>query len=67
MENSEEFMKGYLEQFTVIQQSYYMILFKDSNNLSEDAVVDGELDIEKFMEEKDTYPRRPKIGIGRHD
>ena len=26
--NSEEFMKGYLEQFDILQQSYYMIFFK---------------------------------------
>ena len=62
MEKSDEFMKGYLEQFTVIQQSYYMVLFKDSK-IIEDAVVDGELDIDKFMEKKDTYPEDLQLAL----
>ena len=62
MKKSDEFMKGYLEQFTVIQQSYYMVLFKGSK-IIEDAVVDGELDIDKFMEKKDTYPEDLQLAL----
>ena len=62
MEKSDEFMKRYLEQFTVIQHSYYTVLFK-SSKIIEDAVVDGELDIDKFMEKKDTYPEELQLAL----
>lgn len=62
MEKSDEFMKRYLEQFTVIQNSYYMVLFKGSKFI-EAAVVDGELDMEKFMEKKDTYPEELQLAL----
>ena len=62
MEKSDEFMKGYLEQFTVIQNSYYMVLINGSK-IIEDAVVDGELDIDKFMEKKDTYPEELQLAL----
>jgi len=62
MEKSDEFMKSYLEQFTVIQNSYYMVLINGSKFI-EAAVVDGELDIDMFMEKKDTYPEELQLAL----
>lgn len=62
MEKSDEFMKAYLKQFIVIQQSYYMVLIK-SSKIIEDAIVDGEIDMDKFMEKKDTYPEELQLAL----
>lgn len=62
VKKSDEFMKRYLKQFTVIQQSYYTVLFK-SSKIIEDEIVDGELDIDKFMEKKDTYPEELQLAL----
>jgi len=62
IEKSDEFMKRYLEQFTVIQNSYYMVLINGSKFI-EAAVIDGELDIDKFMEKKDTYPEELQLAL----
>ena len=42
--NSEEFMKGYLEQYDILQQSYYMIFFKHEQ-LIRDAIDNGGGDV----------------------
>ena len=55
LEKSNEFMKGYLEKIYLIQQSYFAILYKHEQ-IIEDAVDNGIIDIEGFMKKKDTYP-----------
>src|SRR4051794_28020011 len=62
MEKSEEFIKGYLEQFNVIQQAYYMALYKDSK-IIDDAAIDGGIDIDKFMKKKETYPKELQLAL----
>jgi len=60
--NSEEFMKGYLKQYDILQQSYYMTFFKHEQ-LIRDAIVDEGRDVEKFMKEKDSYPEDLKNAL----
>ena len=55
LEKSNEFMLGYLEKIYLIQQSYFAILYKHEQ-IIEDAVDNGIIDIEGFMKQKDTYP-----------
>lgn len=62
LEKSEEFMNVYLEQHNIIQQSYYRILFED-NHFIDNAVVDGVMDADKFMEEKETYPKELRLAL----
>jgi len=62
LKKSDKFMEGYLEQFIVIQHSYYSVLYKD-NKIIEDAVVDGEIDIDEFLKKKETYPEELQLAI----
>jgi len=62
LKKSEEFMDFYLEQHNIIQQSYYRILFED-NHFIDNAVVDGVIDADKFMEEKETYPKELRLAL----
>ena len=54
-EKSEEFIDRYVEVISILQQSIFMTIFEHEQIL-DDATSDGEVDIEKFMEEKDAYP-----------
>lgn len=60
--NSEEFMKGYLEQYDILQQSYYMIFFKHEQ-LIRDAIDNEGGDVDKFMKERDSYPKDLKNAL----
>ncbi|QUW23230.1 hypothetical protein JSQ81_06750 [Sporosarcina sp. Marseille-Q4063] len=52
---SEQFINSYLEKLSYIQESFYSIYY-DHHQIIEDALVDEEIDIEKFMAKKDMYP-----------
>ncbi|WP_172373862.1 sigma-70 family RNA polymerase sigma factor [Sporosarcina jiandibaonis] len=52
---SEEFINLYLEKHFYIQESFYTIYY-DHHEIIEDAMVGDEIDIEEFMERKDTFP-----------
>lgn len=54
-EKSEEFIERYVEMVFSLQQSYFMTFF-DHEQIFEDATIDGEINIEKFLEEMDEYP-----------
>ena len=55
MRKSEEFINSYLEKLSHIEQSFYTIYYNHIEIIN-DAMVNGTIDIEKFMEKKDTYP-----------
>ncbi|MBO0589637.1 hypothetical protein [Sporosarcina sp. E16_8] len=52
---SEEFMKGYIEQYDTLQQAYYMTFIKHDQIIA-DAIVDETFAGDTFMQNKDTYP-----------
>ena len=52
---SEEFIDRYVEMITIFQESFFMTIF-EHEQIIEDATIDGEIDIEKFLQEKDSYP-----------
>ncbi|WP_210471118.1 RNA polymerase sigma factor [Sporosarcina sp. 6E9] len=52
---SEEFIHSYLEKLSYIQESFYTIYY-NHHEIFEDAMVDDSIDIDKFMEKKDSYP-----------
>jgi DNA-directed RNA polymerase specialized sigma24 family protein len=52
---SEEFINSYLEKLSYIQESFYTIYYSH-HEIIEDALADDNFDIEKFMENKDSYP-----------
>jgi DNA-directed RNA polymerase specialized sigma24 family protein len=54
-EKSEEFIIEYVKRINEIQQAYSSILYRYPQ-LIEDADVDGVMDIEKFLEKKESYP-----------
>ena len=47
-EQSEEFMKAYLERYYEFQHAY-QILFSDYPETIEQAIVDGKIDLDKFL------------------
>lgn len=54
-EKSEDFITGYVEKISIVQESYFM-LYIDHEQVLLDAIIDGEIDFEKFLKEKDSYP-----------
>jgi len=54
-EKSEEFIIEYLKQINEIQQSYSAILFRH-HQLIENVTVDGAINVEKYLEMKESYP-----------
>ena len=52
---SEEFINLYVEKLSYIQDSFYTIYY-NHQEIIDDAMVNETIDIEKFMEKKDTYP-----------
>lgn len=54
---SVEFISNYVDMFLSLQQSLFMT-FYDHEQIFADARLDGEIDIEKFIEEKDSYPEK---------
>ena len=61
-DKSEKFLTDYFNQFFEIQQSYYTSIFKHEE-IIQNAIVDGTVDIEKFIEKNETYPEDLKMAI----
>src|SRR5690606_22169755 len=54
-EKSEEFISEFIDRIIHLQNNYYTKMY---NNMEffEEKMVDGVIDIEKFLAEKDSYP-----------
>ena len=61
-DKSEEFMKTYLERYYEFQKGY-QILFSDYPETIEQAIVDGKIDLEKFLADRPTYPKALQEGL----
>ena len=61
-EKSAEFIIEYVKQINEIQQAYSAFFYR-YHQFIEDATVDGEINIEKYLEMKESYPRRITEGV----
>ena len=55
-EKSVEFVNEYVEQVYNIQQAYHEF-FRQHQQLIEDAMIDGTVQIEKYLDKKESYPQ----------
>lgn len=55
-------MKTYLERYYEFQKGY-QILFSDYPETIEQAIVDGKIDLEKFLADRPTYPKALQEGL----
>jgi len=61
-DKSEDFMKAYLERYYEFQQAY-QILLSDYPETIDWAIVDGKIDLEKFLDDRATYPKALQKGL----
>ena len=62
-EKSEVFINRYVEVVSDVQNAY-MVKILEHQNIIEEAVFDGEVDIDGFLKEKRTYPKDFQKALG---